>query len=212
MKKETYAISILLTSFIFVIGIIIGSSISSLRIEDVQKRLQEDFLDTQSLELELIIAGGNESVCNYINYRLPEIVRKKAELGRKFDVENIEDEEKEVLYKQYVISLARYWIFNNIQEKQCGIKNPTVLFFFSQDETSREQGRVLDYLVFRSNKTLNIFAFNTAINEPLVRLIVDNHNITATPSVIINNTKYEGFQPAEKLFGILCENYNMTFC
>src|SRR3989338_4154884 len=120
MKKENYIISILLTSFIFVIGITIGSNIYNSKIEDLQKTLQEDFFDTQSLELELIIAGRNESTtCNYINNRLPDIVKKKAELGRKFDVEDLQEEQKEILYKQYVVSLARYWIFNNIQEKQC---------------------------------------------------------------------------------------------
>jgi len=210
MKKENYIISILLTSFVFLIGIIIGSNISLYQIEEIQKGLQEDFLDTQSLELELIIAGGNQSICTYIEYRLPEIVKKKADLGRKFDVVSIE--EQKILYKQYIISLARYWIFNNIQEEQCGIRNPTVLFFFTNDELSREQGKALDYLVFLSNETLNVLAFNTKINEPLINLIVDRYNITEAPSVVVNNTRYEGFKSTQEITEILCENYDMKFC
>ena len=213
MKKEKYVISILLTSFIFLIGLLLGSSISSSKLEDVQRRLQLDFLDTQSLELELIIAGDNESVCNYIQYRLPEIVKRKTELGRKFDITELDEGQREILYKQYIISLGRYWLFSNIQEKQCGIKNPTVLFFFDHKETSREQGKVLDYLVFRSNEALGILAFSTQANESLINLISKKYNITETPAIVIDNKKFEGFQSTEKVSGTLCEIYpTLAFC
>lgn len=208
--ERRYLVTFLITSLVFVSGLFIGSKITASRTEEIQRTLQNDLLDFQSLELELSLIKDTNA-CEYISYRLHVIIKSKVELGRKFDVADLPKDERELLQKQYVISLMRYWFFSEVQEKQCNIKTPRILFFFDSSEISREQGRILDYLVYRSNESITVFAFNKGWEEPLVKLLVTKYQVNATPTLIINETRYEGLQGREQLQEILCNTYN-TLC
>ncbi|MBI2578657.1 MAG: hypothetical protein HYW26_03025 [Candidatus Aenigmarchaeota archaeon] len=205
MDKK-YLIAFLITSLVFVSGLFIGSKITASRTEEIQRTLQNDLLDFQSLELELSLIK-NTNACDYIGYRLPDVIKRKVDLGRKFDIGDIPKEEAKTLQKQYVISLMRYWFFSEVQEEQCNITTPRVIFFFDESEISREQGRVLDYLVYRSNESISVFAFNREWEEPIIRLLMANYQVNATPAIVINGTKYEGLQTREKVQQILCSSY-----
>lgn len=205
MEKK-YLIVFLITSLIFVSGLFIGSKITASRTEELQRTLQNDILDFQSLELELSLIK-NTNACDYISYRLPDVIKRKVDLGRKFDIGDIPKEDAEMLQKQYVISLMRYWFFSEVQEKQCNITTPRVIFFFDESEISREQGRILDYMVYKYNESISVFAFNREWKEPIIRLLMANYQVNTTPAIIINGTKYEGLQSRETVQQILCSNY-----
>lgn len=213
MKKNIYAVAIVFTSLIFFVGILLGSRITDENTARLQRELQSDFLDMQSLELELSIVNNvnRTSLCSYIDYRLPDIVRKKVELGRRFDIGDIPSDQADALKKQYLLSLSKYWLFSEVSKKQCGIGNPGIVFFFDDSELSREQGRVLDYLVYK-DEHITVFAFNTLWDEPLMKLVMINYNITGTPTIVLDDVRYEGMQTKEKLTEILCKNYNLTLC
>lgn len=206
--KNKYLITFLITSLVFISGFFIGSRITESRTGEIQRTLQNDLLDFQSLELELSLIKDS-SACVYIGYRLPDLIKSKVELGRKFDTADLPAEEARLLQKQYVVSLMRYWFFSEVQEKQCNITTPRIMFFFDRSEISREQGRILDYLVYKSNESITIFAFNREWEEPLVRLLVTNYQVDKTPMLVINGTKYGGLQGRERLQGILCADYGV---
>ncbi len=206
--ERRYLITFIITSLVFVSGLFIGSKITESRTEEIQRSLQRDLLDFQSLELELSLIKDT-TACEYISYRLPDVIKRKVELGRKFDVGDIPKEDASILQSQYVISLMRYWFFSEVQEKQCNITTPRVMFFFDDSEISREQGRVLDYLVYRSNESISVFAFNIKWEEPIIRLLVTNYQVNQTPALIINWTKYEGMQTREQLQEVLCSAYKI---
>ncbi len=214
MKKERYVTAIVITSFVFLVGIIIGSNVTSSRIEEMQIKLQEDLLSTRSLELELsIMQMTNESLCDYIKVRLPEIARKKAELGRKFDVGNIPESQASIMQEEFVVSATSFWLFSEIQEKNCGIKQPKVLFFADSSEESRQQGKILDFLVFKSEESVLIFTFNVELfDKPLFRVLKNVYNIERIPTVIIDGRKYEGLVQKEELTTALCESYPLVIC
>ncbi len=215
MKKTRYLVALLFTGLIFVVGILIGSRITTSHAEQIQQKIEDDLLEMQSLELEMSLVReiNSSSLCNYIGYRLPEIIRKKVELGRKFDVGDIPEDEAFVLKRQYVISLTKYWLFSEVNKRECNINNPTILFFFNDYERSREQGRILDYLVYRSNESITVFSFNMNwIDQPLVNLFMINYNVTEAPAVVLDGVKYDGVQSKEQMTKVLCANYNLSFC
>ena len=215
MKKTRYLVALLFTGLIFVVGILIGSRITTSHAEQIQQKIEDDLLEMQSLELEMSLVReiNSSSLCNYIGYRLPEIIRKKVELGRKFDVGDIPEDEAFVLKRQYVISLTKYWLFSEVNKRECNINNPTILFFFNDYERSREQGRILDYLVYRSNESITVFSFNMNwIDQPLVNLFMINYNVTEAPAVVLDGVKYYGVQSKEQMTKVLCANYNLSFC
>ena len=213
MKKQKYATAIVFTSMIFFIGVLIGSKITNEHTTELQKQLQDDLLETQSLELEMSVVNtiNKTSLCNYIDYRLPDIIKRKVELGRKFDINNIPDDQAELLKKQYLLSLSKYWLFSEVNKKQCGIRAPSIVFFFDDSEISREQGRILDYIVYKSNESVIVFSFNTLWDEPLMRLLMINYKITSTPTIVIDDTPFQGLQTRENITAALCKSYS-TLC
>lgn len=217
VRKERYVIAFLLTTLVFVVGISIGSEITRSRIESIQRSLQIDVLDSQSLEVELSIlqqVGQKDYLCAYVESRLPGIVRKKVELGRKFDVGDVPKENADLLTTQFVVSLGRYFVFENIQEKECNIEKPKILFFSDKSEKSREQAKVLDNIVFRmGDVNITVFSFGSAIidDQQIVKLIYNFNNVTATPTIIIKGVKYEGFQSLDTVINMLCESYNNKY-
>ncbi len=213
MKKRKYAIALAFTSLIFSIGVLLGTQLISSHTINIQRSIEKDLLEMQSLELELsMVAKSNAtSICGYIDYRLPDIIKKKVELGRKFDIGDIPAEEASILKKQYIISITKYWLFSEVN-KQCTKDKPNVLFFFDNSEESREQGRVLDYLVYRSNESITVFSFNTQWDEPLIRLFTVNYNATRMPTIVLDGKAYTGLQNAEALEKIFCSGYNLSFC
>jgi hypothetical protein len=214
VNKSRYFIVFFITMLIFIVGILIGIQFTESRIAEVQNRLQADVLQMQSLELEMSVVKqmSNSSICSYIEYRLPEIIQNKVELGRKFDVTGFPPEQAQILQKQYIISLVNYWMFTELQEKECNIDKPRILFFFKQDEASREQGRVLDYVVYRSGQNVTVFAFNTQFKEPLIKLMTTRYNITETPTIVIKEEIYTGFQSVVNVTDLVCSKYQMGFC
>lgn len=214
VRRERYAIAFLATTLIFVAGIFIGSEVSKAKIEGIKGLLQKDILETQSLELELsILESINSSyLCGYIDYRLPDIIKNKVELGRKFELGDVPKEDADTLQRQYSISLAKYLLFTEVQKKECGIDKPRILFFFDDKEVSREQGRVLDYIVFRTKENITIFSFNVQWDNALVRLLVNTYNITEVPTLILNGERHVGFQSRDNVTEILCRYYTFEIC
>lgn len=216
IKKEKYVITFLLTTLVFAVGIMIGSEITRSRTESIQKSLQADILESQSLEVELSIlqALGNKEKCAYIESRIPEIVKKKVELGRKFDIGDVPEDDASLLDAQFVVSLGRYFVFNELQEKECGSQKPSVLFFKDESELSREQARVLDNLVFRmSDVNITVLTFSRKLIDErhIITLVYRLNNVTETPSIIVKGVKYEGFQPLGKTTAILCSAYGNEY-
>lgn len=217
IKKEKYVISFLLTTLVFVIGISIGSEITRSRVESIQHSLALDVLDSQSLEVELSILqqlGKKDDLCTYVESRLPDIVRKKVEIGRRFDVGDVPKENADLLTAQFVVSLGRYIVFEGIQEKECNIEKPKVLFFPDSSETSREQARVLDNIVFRlGDVNITVFSFSKVLMEDqqIVKLVYNLNNVTKNPTIIIKGVKYESFQSLDKVIEILCNSYNNRY-
>lgn len=217
VRKEKYIITFLLTTLVFIIGILVGSEITRSKVESIQQSLQLDVLDSQSLEVELSIlreVGKKDDLCAYVENRLPDIIRKKVEIGRKFDVGDVPQDSAALLTAQFVVSLGRYFVFDSIQEKECNIDKPTILFFPDNSEASREQAKVLDNIVFKmGDVNITVFAFNSILKEDqqIVRLIYSLNNVTKNPTIIIKGEAHEGFQPLDKVVDILCDSYNNKY-
>lgn len=218
VKKEKYIITFLLTTLVFIIGIMIGSEITRSSVGSIEKTLQLDILESQSLEVELSILnqfGKQEDLCAYIDIRLPDIVRKKVETGRKFDLGNAPKDQAELLAAQFAVSLGRYFVFNEIQTASCNLTKPTLLFFPDLTEASREQAKVLDNIVFRlGDVNITVLTFNSVFKEEqkIVKLVYNMNNITKNPAIIVKGIRYEGFQSLETVKGILCSDYDLSIC
>lgn len=222
INKEKYVVAFLVTTLVFVVGIFVGSEITRSGTGSFLRAMQMDLLEGQSLEVEasiLGLIGKQEDKCAYLESRLPAIVKKKVEIGRKFDLGNVRSDERELLSSQFVVSLGKYFVFNELQKQECNLQKPEILFFKDESEASRQQAKVLDNIVFKlGDINILVFTFHVAFKEDqeIIRLFYSANNVTTTPAIIIKGVKYEGFQPLEKVTDVLCEsyanNYTVSIC
>lgn len=216
IRREKYVIAFLFTTLVFIAGILLGSEITKGGVDAFRDALRNDLLESQSLDVELSMLqlfGLKEQKCAYMESRLPDIARKKVEIGRKFDLGTVPENERRQLSSEFVLSLGKYFMFNGLMEKECGLNKPTVLFFKDDSEASRQQARVLDNIVFKlSDINITVFTFHKSFTgQAVVRLIYNAYDVTETPTIIIKNAKYTGFQSLDRLTEIICLNYDNNY-
>ena len=221
LRKEKYVVAFLFTTLVFIAGILLGSEITKSNVEAFRDALQGDLLEAQSLDIELSMLqlfGLKEDKCAYMKSRLPDIVKRKVEIGRKFDLGTVPENERQQLSSEFALSLGRYFMFNDVMEKECGLNKPTVLFFKDDSEESRQQARVLDNVVFKlSDVNITVFTFHKSFNDQaIIRLIYKIYDVNGVPALIIKNAKYSGFQSLDRVAEIIClgydNNYTASLC
>ena len=216
-RKKRYAITLVLTTIIFVAGIFVGGSITQQRIDDINQKIQDELLNVEGLrlELELLQGSSKEVLCSHVKQRLPDILRAKTESGRLFESSSLPQKERQFIESQFTISIAQFFLFLDIQEKECDFNNPKILFFKDASESSREQGVILDNVVFNvgeENIVVLTFFGESRFREPLIDLFFQKFNVTSMPTIVVNNRKYEDLQTRDDVLEILCGTYQLRLC
>lgn len=200
----------LLTTIIFVLGVVIGFSVDTLRSRDVVDTLRESELDEQSFLIEQEFFRALEGYdCSFVQTRLSALSKKLGELG--FYLVNYDDksffkrDEYDYLLRKYLLTEIRvYSLFSDLKQT-CHLNATLILYFFDpQDALSERQGRILDVLV-KKYPSVFVFSINERYREDLLlENVKQYYNITITPSLIINGEeKKEGLVQLETLEEIL---------
>lgn len=195
------------TTFIFVIGIFFGQSISSSQLDKIEN-LQQD-LRTQTLSLELQYALASQEPCNLTNleiigdelYDMSELLANmEGSLGKlNNDVLSLKE--------YYSLLEIKHWLFLEKIKKECNKDTPVILYFYSNlgdcDECEK-QGYVLTYLK-KKEDDLNVFSFDINLDNSVINSLkeiygLDNRKL---PVIIIDEKVYEGFIEIEELNEIL---------
>ena len=206
MKKPILALFFTLT--VFLLGFFVGEIVYSIRTAAMIKKFYDLRLKILGYELELKLLQKSE--CS--EKVLEEISYTKAEIGRKVDqlerIKGKNDPEIKELKEEYMLyTYLNYEFVKEFLEK-CKLNKTLILFFYSNDpkylKASEEQGFVLDYLYYKTNKSLQVFAFDLSIENPLLKGMITKYGIKTIPTLIINEKiKIEGFKNAEELEEIL---------
>ena len=205
-NKSLLVRTTILTTLIFIIGVVIGFSVDEFRSTNVLDNLRESELDAQSflIEQEFFNRIGSYD-CGVAQSRLTQLSQQLAELG--FYLVNFEEkslfkkDEYDYLLRKYFLSELRvYSLFTDLK-KTCDLNNTLILYFFDpHDALSERQGKVLDVFV-KKHPDVSVFSLNSNYKR---ELLLDNvktyYNVTAVPSIIINDVlKNEGLINLEEL-------------
>ncbi len=197
------------TTFIFVIGIFFGKSISDSQLNNIEKLQQE--LRTQTLGLELQYALASQAPCNITNVNLigNELYGMSNILA---SMENsLGKLNKDVLsLKEYYSLLEiKHWLFLEKIKSECKSDVPIILYFYSNlgdCDDCEKQGYVLTYLK-KKNSELNIFSFDINLDNPVIDSLKNIYNLKTMelPVMIINGKVYGEFTELDSLEIILKE-------
>ncbi len=217
-NKSRYAIVLILTLAIFIIGILIGVIISGERtsyIKDENKlqRLNYDSLQLQYLYLQSILSKNKD--CEVASKALEEQVSNLGLLGDRLNqfIKDVNTDTKELnlLKREYTLAELRYWFLLSDVRETCKDDVVSILYFYSNNDCSdcRTQGVILSFLKDKFKERLLVFSLDSDFaEEPLLGLVKRSFNITKSPTLIISGDKFVGLIDKEELLNILCSKYN----
>jgi hypothetical protein len=198
-KKHLLLTGILLLLFFFVAGILIGRSVSSAKINDVTSFLKDNELNTESFTVEQQLMGvfGVED-CGLAKARIQKLFDELGFIGRQLTDEGVkgkigEDNFVFLKRKYHLLQVRTYLMFKKLSE-DCDLRPNVILYYYgANDDSSKEQGFVLDEVV--KNYNYSVFAVEFNYSKEL-SFLESYYNITSAPSIVINyDKKFEGFTP-----------------
>lgn len=194
-----------ITTLIFIIGVIIGNHLNSIKIDRLT--LTENQIRSSTLGMELEYLIRSENPCAAINSsrfaaELGDISKKltfmESQLGKE-DVRVIN------LKEYYSILEIRHWLFFKRARDECNADYSLVLYFYSNlddCDDCESQGNILTY-VHKKNPRFNIYSFDINIENPALEAIKEIYNVKAAPTLIIDGKTYPGFMSKDKLVELL---------
>jgi nitrogen regulatory protein PII-like uncharacterized protein len=217
-----------LTIIIMTIGILIGSQVENIRVDNLYSQLQKEDLEYQ----------GINSQINYLNFLLDDIVQEnKSEIKNSCELitgsyflgllkldesmNRLEDYINEAKFNQDKYNILRdhysnlqvnYYGLGKRLQKKCNINISIILYFYINDlekcPMCKDQGSHLNYVKNIKKNAVLIFSFPVEENKDniveILRKSLDVRNENY-PVLVINGQKF-GFLENKEIFEILNKN------
>ena len=213
--RDTHVTTLLLTTTLFCIGLIIGMSMTRVRVEYLDGGIASLKEDIEAVELGFLLTSTLEnSSCPYLQSQIESISDIADEIGgRIVSMERSEQMDNTIylsLKKDFMLVRLKYWILAERFKKSCNSNITTILYFYSIRDCDEcgDQGTVLDYLQSEVDE-LYVFPVDAFENLTIMAAVREIFGIDTTPSIVMDGIyTYKGLQNRDTLTGILCEKYN----
>jgi thiol-disulfide isomerase/thioredoxin len=195
-----------ITALTFLIGIFLGQAVSDYRLSEAQQSQNDLMSSLIGYELAYTLISEHD-LCSTdfteLQIERAKLGRKVSELGERLGQNDSTLRYQTELYHTY--QLREYSFLKKVKQ-DCNKTYPLVLYFYSNNnDLCVAQGQTLDAIQAKYNLT-TIYAINYEIDNPSVNIIKKIYNVTSTPTLVINENKYEGFIRFEKIEEILYRN------
>jgi len=198
--------TIILLLVVFVTGLLLGRSLSGAEIDDINKFMRDNELNTESFLIEQELIGSFEENCGLASKRVNDLFLEQVQIGRLLSSEDAEkrlgDDNYRFLKKKYHLMQIRTYIMFKRLIDNCNETAHVVLYYYSRDEPeSLQQGLILDRLVQEND--ISVFAIEYNFSKELV-FLESSYGITTTPALVIDyDTRLEGLIDHDYLAEIL---------
>ena len=199
-----YIVTFAIATLLFMIGILIGSAMTSSKVQDLIDTREELRLEMVDLEIQSTLLE-QESCGNYVLYGLGE---KIDDLGTRItmleDQLGKNDARVLELKKPYTLLLVQHYALIKGRAERCGEDYKIILFFYSNKpefvDESKKQGFVLDYLAKKYGyDKVKVYSLDLDLNLGVINTLKDIYDVTATPTVVVNDRVYVGYHSSEEL-------------
>ncbi|AJF61364.1 TPA: conjugal transfer protein TraF [Candidatus Woesearchaeota archaeon] len=217
LSSGRYLFAAILTGGIFLLGLFLGLIVENYRLEYITKEDQFQKLDYNSAQLLYLyidqLSQTNEcsTIPNIYDLSLDHLEKTRLRLESYDEESKINQEEFEILRREYLQAQLRYWLLFQRIEKMCSLDVVTVLYFYSTDEACpdcADQAFILTYLKDLFQTKLMVFALDSNYEkEPLIPVLKKSFNITSYPAVVVGDRVYQGFTSRDELMFEICGGY-----
>lgn len=204
LSRRRYLTTFALTTLIFVLGILIGNSITKYRVAEIEKTAEE--IKTGLLDSEMQSYLAKEQICNTTFFPLEEeLLEMSSRISYMENQYGKNDEKVLEIKKPYLLLVMKQYFLLKERKKQCNESYALILFFYSNKpekiSESEKQGYVLDYA--RKKYDIKVFAFDVDLGLGSIEMLESIYKIKEIPSLVIEENVHEGFQKIEMIKEIL---------
>jgi hypothetical protein len=201
IKKKIFVTSLMLTILIFVIGILMSYVLDFYRVDEISRTIEEHEIDKEAyyLEQEFMATIGADK-CGVMNQRFNDLKMDMHKVGSAltsyWSKSFFKSTDFDYLKRHYFLLELEFMTLIKKLNKECGTDYITIMFFYEKDDSdSITQGYILEDLSKAHPNNVVVLSLDKDYeDEPLVPVLVKRHNITKSPTLIINNIKIEEFQ------------------
>lgn len=213
-SKNKYFAAGVATLIVFVLGILLGIVIDQKKYEYVTGLAMEQEVEFNSLQVQYLyldnLDGPNS--CKVIEQTLENNLRMfQPILERLIDYEENKqyNNEYELLKRKYLLANIRYDLLAQRSKAECGTDLVRVLYFYNSDcKICGDQGFLLSNLKDSLEDKLLVFPIDMDFTkEPILSVLSTQYDVTKFPTLVIEDTKYTGFQDKAALISKICPLY-----
>lgn len=200
-KKYILVTSFIIAAVIFFSGFGLGWIVDHFREDRLLTAMQQNELDLESyiVEQQVIQTLGGDR-CSLLSLRLENARGLLGDIGKDLSRWNpkktgsLQKDEFDYMKRRYFILEIRFFSLLEELKQFCGTDYDVILFFYSvEHQDSQKQGYVLDELVGRSKNLVVLSIDRDYEAEPLVGLLAHKFDVDASPTIVVNGQKFEGF-------------------
>ncbi len=215
VSKHIYLTAGVITLVVFLLGVLLGIFIESKRVGYMEVMNRGQNINYESLQLQYLYLSTleNKTGCAAFSVTLNEYIKQLEKTRGRLETylreSSMYDEEFKTLKREYTIAQLNYWILSRKSKDLCNSDFVTLLYFYSKDcKKCEDQGFILDHLKLTFGDKLLIFALDAEmLDEPTVTIVKKTYGVTTTPTVVIEDSKIEGFVDNDSLMSELCSKY-----
>jgi hypothetical protein len=223
ISKSKYILAGVLTLLLFSLGIILGMFIDNERLIWLEQQTDQQELDFKSIQFQylyLTTLEDPEESCTVLQTTLKEAVVELSESlsnYQKFkEKTQINADQYRSVGRRYVLDNVNYWTLAQKSKTACGLDVVNVLYFYHDDcDTCPNQGVILTYFKNVFGDKFLVFPIDAelASDEPVIEILLNKFNVTAYPTIIIENEKFEGVVSPKQLKDVVCSEFkNESTC
>lgn len=203
------------TTIIFLIGILLGSALSNMKVDKLND-LQEDFrTDTLAVDLAYEILSDNPCSSIDSSFLTEDLHELSSKLEFLQNARGIDDPKVKELRNYYSLLQLRHWMVSTQYKKYCNSSFTTIIYFFSDKKECPKcdtQSTVLTH-AREENDNLRIYSFKYETDNAALKALKDLYSIKSDevlPILIIDGDVYYGFRDSDELARLISKDHNNT--
>ncbi|RME78608.1 hypothetical protein D6774_00555 [Candidatus Woesearchaeota archaeon] len=196
-----YIAAFAIATLLFFSGLWFGSYLSDQKLESIGDLENDIRLSTLGSELQYQIL--EQEPCAASNSTA--LIKELFEIGSRLDFMESQRGPKDPqvieLKEFYHLLEIRHWLLMRQVKEQCSTNTDLILYFYSNEgdcDKCSEQGTILTYL-HRTRPDISIYSFDINIDNPALTALKELFKVRSTPTLIVNDKKFESFTSLEEL-------------
>lgn len=227
-KKTIFLKGLTITSFIFIIILLLNQVMDNQREDFVLDRMNKLIVEYENMQSLMIMSDylGENAACGALKKQIQIMNIDLWELGAKIDQyrEASQDISRDQFYIDQKVTFNRrevlyYSLFKKLKES-CDVNQTIISFFYKKTETCPDcdsQSFVLsdinnDLTLMGKQDEIAIFSFDADMGLPGVEFLISYYNITEFPAIMINNNIVVGLKDKAEITKLLCNESKLSIC